>query len=151
MSECIAVAMSGGVDSSVTAGLLKEQGYEVIGITLRLWEEEPACKVERNIHACCSLDSVNDAKAVADVLGIRHYTLDFRDVFHMHTARLRILVLPAIGSLNSDCCGIRRNNSERICWQQDITPALYMTMKERFTLCVAVRMKEKTSPMCCTN
>ena len=58
MSECIAVAMSGGVDSSVTAGLLKEQGYEVIGITLRLWEEEPTCKVERNIHACCSLDSV---------------------------------------------------------------------------------------------
>ena len=160
MSECIAVAMSGGVDSSVTAGLLKEQGYEVIGITLRLWEEEPACKVERNIHACCSLDSVNDAKAVADVLGIRHYTLDFRDVFRhdvidyfidMHTARLRILVLPAIGSLNSDCCGIRRNSSERICWQQDIMPELFMTMKERFILCVAVRMKEKTSPMCCIN
>ena len=72
--------MSGGVDSSVTAGLLKQQGYDVIGITLRLWEEDPACTVD-NIHACCSLSSVDDAKAVASVLGIPHYTLDFRELF----------------------------------------------------------------------
>ena len=81
MNKCVAVAMSGGVDSSVTAGLLKEQGYDVIGITLRLWEEEPGCAPVDNIHACCSLSSVDDAKAVASVLGIPHYTLDFRDVF----------------------------------------------------------------------
>ena len=72
--------MSGGVDSSVTAGLLKQQGYDVIGITLRLWEEDPACTID-NVHACCSLSSVADAKAVASVLGIPHYTLDFRDIF----------------------------------------------------------------------
>ena len=60
----VAVAMSGGVDSSVTAGLLKQQGYDVIGITLRLWEEDPACTID-NVHACCSLSSVDDAKAVA--------------------------------------------------------------------------------------
>ena len=72
--------MSGGVDSSVTAGLLKQQGYDVIGITLRLWEEDPACTID-NVHACCSLSSVDDAKAVASVLGIPHYTLDFRDIF----------------------------------------------------------------------
>ena len=72
--------LSGGVDSSVTAGLLKQQGYDVIGITLRLWEEDPACTVD-NIHACCSLSSVDDAKAVASVLGIPHYTLDFRELF----------------------------------------------------------------------
>ena len=81
MAECIAVAMSGGVDSSVTAGLLKQQGYDVIGITLRLWEEDPACPAENRMHACCSLDSVNDAKEVAHILGIPHYTLDFRDNF----------------------------------------------------------------------
>lgn len=76
----VAVAMSGGVDSSVTAGLLKQQGYDVIGVTLRLWEEDPACTID-NVHACCSLSSVDDAKAVASVLGIPHYTLDFRDIF----------------------------------------------------------------------
>ena len=76
----VAVAMSGGVDSSVTAGLLKQQGYDVIGITLRLWEEDPACTID-NVHACCSLSSVDDAKAVASVLRIPHYTLDFRDIF----------------------------------------------------------------------
>lgn len=81
MGKCVAVAMSGGVDSSVTAGLLKEQGFDVIGITLRLWEEDPTCAPINNIHACCSLSSVDDAKEVAAVLGIPHYTLDFRDIF----------------------------------------------------------------------
>ncbi|MCH4187481.1 MAG: tRNA 2-thiouridine(34) synthase MnmA [Megasphaera sp.] len=81
MNKRVAVAMSGGVDSSVTAGLLKEQGYDVIGVTLRLWEEGPACAVTDNIHACCSLSAVDDAKAVASILGIPHYTLDFRDIF----------------------------------------------------------------------
>ncbi len=81
MDKRVAVAMSGGVDSSVTAGLLREQGYDVIGITLRLWEEDPACPPVENIHACCSLSAVDDAKAVAAVLGIPHYTLDFRHIF----------------------------------------------------------------------
>ncbi len=81
MTKRVAVAMSGGVDSSVTAGLLKEKGFDVIGITLRLWEEDPTCAPVDNIHACCSLSSVDDAKEVAAVLGIPHYTLDFRDIF----------------------------------------------------------------------
>ena len=81
MAKRVAVAMSGGVDSSVTAGLLKEKGYDVIGITLRLWEEDPQKPAVENIHACCSLSAVDDAKAVAAVLGIPHYTLDFRDIF----------------------------------------------------------------------
>ena len=117
MSECIAVAMSGGVDSSVTAGLLKEQGYEVIGITLRLWEEEPACKVERNIHACCSLDSVNDAKAVADVLGIRHYTLDFRDVFR-HDVIDYFIDSYAHGKTPNPCIACNRFIKFGLLWDQ---------------------------------
>lgn len=81
MTKCVAVAMSGGVDSSVTAALLKEQGYDVIGITLRLWEEAPSCSAVENIHSCCSLSAVDDAKAVASVIGIPHYTLDYRELF----------------------------------------------------------------------
>ena len=81
MTKCVAVAMSGGVDSSVTAALLKEQGYDVIGITLRLWEEDPSCPAVENVHSCCSLSAVDDAKAVASVIGIPHYTLDYRELF----------------------------------------------------------------------
>lgn len=81
MTKRVAVAMSGGVDSSVTAGLLQKKGYDVIGITLRLWEEDADTLAVENIHACCSLSAVDDAKAVAAVLGIPHYTLDFRDIF----------------------------------------------------------------------
>ncbi|MCH4179021.1 MAG: tRNA 2-thiouridine(34) synthase MnmA [Megasphaera sp.] len=82
MNKRVAVAMSGGVDSSVTAGLLKKQGYDVIGVTLRLWEKDPSDPEIDNIHACCSRSAVDDAKAVASILGIPHYTLDFRDIFH---------------------------------------------------------------------
>jgi len=75
MSTKVVAAMSGGVDSSVAAALLKDQGYEVIGITMEIWPSSKA------FGGCCSLEAVNDAKKVADKLGIPHYTLNFRDVF----------------------------------------------------------------------
>ncbi|BAF59237.1 predicted tRNA(5-methylaminomethyl-2-thiouridylate) methyltransferase [Pelotomaculum thermopropionicum SI] len=76
----VVVAMSGGVDSSVTAALLLEQGFEVIGITMQIWNpgEEAESKGERT---CCSLTAIDDARRVADKLGISHYVLNFRSIF----------------------------------------------------------------------
>jgi tRNA-specific 2-thiouridylase len=75
----IVVAMSGGVDSSVAAALLAEQGYEVIGMSLRLAAESQA---GGNSSGCCSLDDFRDAARVAEILGIPHYVLDMREAFH---------------------------------------------------------------------
>ncbi|RMA97104.1 tRNA 2-thiouridine(34) synthase MnmA [Hydrogenothermus marinus] len=73
----VAVGMSGGVDSSVAALLLKEQGYEVIGITLKLSSIQ-ACE---DIQVCCSPQDVKDAKKVASYLGIQHFTIDWEKDF----------------------------------------------------------------------
>src|SRR5512137_2098646 len=69
------VAMSGGVDSSVAAALLLEQGHDVTGVTMQLWEASDA------ENGCCSVSAVRDAKRVCDLLGIPHYTLNYRDLF----------------------------------------------------------------------
>ncbi|MBS4023424.1 MAG: tRNA 2-thiouridine(34) synthase MnmA [Dethiobacter sp.] len=78
----VLVAMSGGVDSSLAAALLQEQGFEVIGVTMRLWvspdfEEE----AHHSGRGCCSLAAVDDARRVAEKLGIPYYVLNFRDAF----------------------------------------------------------------------
>ncbi len=78
----VLAAMSGGVDSSVMAALLLEQGYEVIGATMRLWEEsDEAAPEQKTSRTCCALSDVNDAKRVAEVLGIPHYTLNLKERF----------------------------------------------------------------------
>ena len=73
----IAVGMSGGVDSSVAALLLKEKGYDVIGVTLKL--SSISCSTD--IQICCSPQDVKDAKKVASYLGIEHYVIDWEDLF----------------------------------------------------------------------
>ena len=78
------VAMSGGVDSSVTAGLLHEAGYEVVGVTMKTWDYETSLGgsgVSRKQSGCCSLDDMNDARAVAVRLGASHTVVDIRDEF----------------------------------------------------------------------
>ncbi len=70
--------MSGGVDSSVAAALLLRQGYDVIGVTMQIWQESA---VETKGAGCCSLGAVEDARRVAAKIGIPHYCLNYRDFF----------------------------------------------------------------------
>lgn len=74
----VVVAMSGGVDSSVVAALLAEQGYEVIGVTLQLYDQG---EVAQRKGACCAGQDIYDARQVADRLGIAHYVLDYEERF----------------------------------------------------------------------
>ncbi|MEA2446658.1 MAG: tRNA-uridine 2-sulfurtransferase, partial [Actinomycetota bacterium] len=77
------VAMSGGVDSSVAAALLVERGYDVTGIMLKLWKGE----AENNASGCCNLGAADDARRVADVLGIPFYVLNFAERFEESVIR----------------------------------------------------------------
>lgn len=80
MKKRVMIGMSGGVDSSVAAYLLKQQGYEVIGVTMKLWQDDDDELVEVE-GGCCSLSAVEDARHVADNIGIPFYVLNFSDVF----------------------------------------------------------------------
>lgn len=78
MAKRVVVAMSGGVDSAVTAYLLKEAGYDVVGVTMDLLEA--SCRIEKS-DTCCSLQSFGDAGDVADKLGIEHHIIDCKNEF----------------------------------------------------------------------
>ena len=80
MKKRVVVGMSGGVDSSVAAYLLKEQGYEVIGITMQIWQDEEELQKEEN-GGCCGLSAVEDARRVAQYLQIPYYVMNFKKEF----------------------------------------------------------------------
>jgi tRNA-specific 2-thiouridylase len=82
----VVVAMSGGVDSSVAAALLKQQGYEVIGMMLRLWSEPNA----ENSNRCCTPDAMAQARRVAAMLDIPFYTVDAKEIFHQNVVQFFI-------------------------------------------------------------
>lgn len=76
----VVVGMSGGVDSSVAAYLLKEQGYDVIGVTMQIWQDEERAVEEEN-GGCCGLSAVDDARRVAAALNIPYYVMNFKKEF----------------------------------------------------------------------
>ena len=76
----VVVGMSGGVDSSVAAYLLKEAGYEVIGVTMQIWQDEDQATMEEN-GGCCGLSAVDDARRVAQALDIPYYVMNFKEEF----------------------------------------------------------------------
>jgi len=78
----VVAGMSGGVDSSVAAWLLKEQGYDVVGVTMQVWQEQQEIQEENG--GCCGLSAVEDARRVAWKLGIPYYVMNFKQEFHDH-------------------------------------------------------------------
>jgi len=79
----VLMAMSGGIDSSVSAVLLHEQGYEVVGITMKTWDYASSGGSKKET-GCCSLDSINDARSIAVQKGFPHYIIDIREEFGNH-------------------------------------------------------------------
>ncbi len=79
----VVVAMSGGVESAVTAGLLVQQGYDVVGLTMRLWAQEDP-NAPRLHRRCCPAEDMDDARAAADLLGFPHYVLNMEEAFSTH-------------------------------------------------------------------
>ena len=79
----VVVAMSGGVDSSVAAGLLAEDGYEVVGVTMRLFAAKNESFAKLN-KSCCSIEDVEDARKVCRQINAKHYFLNFEKEFEQH-------------------------------------------------------------------
>jgi len=80
MAKTVCIGMSGGVDSSVAAYLLKKQGYNVIGVTMQIWQDEDHAEISEN-GGCCGLSAVDDARRVANKLDIPYYVMNFKQEF----------------------------------------------------------------------
>ena len=79
----VVVAMSGGVDSSVAACLLKAEGYDVVGVTMKLWNDDRP-DTPRHSKGCCTIEDVEDARRVCQIIGAPHYVMNFQREFQAH-------------------------------------------------------------------
>ena len=78
--EKVVVGMSGGVDSSVAAYLLLKAGYDVVGVTMQIWQDEDL-EIQSAKAGCCGLSAVDDARRVSNKLGIPYYVMNFKEEF----------------------------------------------------------------------
>ena len=123
----VVVAMSGGVDSSVTAALLVEAGYQVVGLTMQLYDYGKALQKK---GACCAGSDINDARLVSSKLGIPHYVLNYESIFQDQVMNdfadsyLRgetpIPCEDVIRQLNLQICLIEQKTLVLVRWPQDI-------------------------------
>ena len=83
----VMVGMSGGVDSSVAAMLLRDRGFDVMGVTLKLFSDEDISEAQKEGRTCCALSDVEDARSVAYRLGFEHLVFNFKEHFREHVMK----------------------------------------------------------------